>query len=234
MPPMKRVTSWSITSASSSGPSPPSNASRPSTMSGGSRRAAARRVGDEAAEIVVDLAPRRHALGADPGLPGLPLHVAIDQRDEGDAVSRWHVDQPRRDRRGHRRRIVVPHVEAIPFGQSIELRGSERAHVVLEPGNRTWPERIDHRLPQARVVRRVEHREAAYRAVQLGVGRAVVVPQEPIAMEHGAFDDREALAIRQARATRRRSAATPMRRTRPCGRRGDARGVRGRSGTGRP
>ena len=123
--------------------------------------------GDETAEVVVDLASRAAMPSAlMPGFARLTLHVPVDQRDEGDAVSRWHVDQASRDRGGDRRRIVVPHVEAAPFGERVELRGGERAHVVLEPGDRAWPERIDHRLAQARVMRRIEHRETAHRTAE--------------------------------------------------------------------
>jgi hypothetical protein len=70
-------------------------------------------------------------------------------------------------------------------------------YLVLERRDRAWPERVDHRLPESRVVRRIEHREAANRTLQRGVGRTLVVVQQLLPMEDGALDDRKALPVRQ-------------------------------------
>ena len=128
----------------------------------------------------------------------------------------------------------MTHVEVVPAGERVELRDRERAHVVLEPGDGTGPEGIDHRLAQASVVRRVEHREAAYGPLERGVRRAVVVAQEPVAVEDGALHDGEALPIREhvphVVEARQRPGVVLV----DAERRGDAPAARGRSGTGRP
>ena len=220
IPPMKSVTSCRRSRRRRAGRRRTEEAR---TMSGDQVDAARRsRVaaprGDEAAEVVVDLAPRRHARGADAGFVRLALHVTVHQRDEGDAVARPGTStETSGDRGRNRRRVVVAHVELVPARPACRA-APPRARARRPRAGRRHGAGTDRSSPgAARVCRRVEHREAAHRPSERGVGRAVVVAQEPVTVEDGALDDGEALADPRARATRRRTAATPRRRTRRCG-----------------
>jgi len=72
--------------------------------------------------------------------------------------------------------------------------------IARETGERTdraGPKGFDHRLPEAGVLRRIEHGETAHRTLRRGLGCAVVVVEQSITVEHGTFNDGEALPVGQ-------------------------------------
>ena len=177
------------------------SAQRPSMMSGGSPSTGrvARRSRRRAAT--------RHAVQLD--RRGLAMPAALMPASSGSRCTYRFTSVTRARRRSSARRSSEPRPRRPPATRSRGARRSRRwpasASSCATASARTssssratarGPERVEHRLAQPRVVRRVEHRErCAPAAGHVVSGAPSLWRSSAITVEHRALDDREALPV---------------------------------------
>ena len=91
----------------------------------------------------------------------------------------------------------MANVERVTIGELVEARPGQAADGRFERADRTGAEGTEHRPPQARVERRVDHGEARHRPERRRRGRPVVVAQQARPREHRSLDDGEPPAVRE-------------------------------------